>query len=662
MTGAALAAAALLLWPVTGLVRSAWARAASTLLASLLLAAWGIAGGSIVIGPVPPLPALSFEPTGGSALWLGLMGVLGAVAALAGVDEPPPAAGGRRSALLPLVHLLVLAAAAVVTAATPFALLIGWEALSGLTFVLYLASRPTRRTAAAAWLLLLFSEGGVAAVYLVLLERAAGAPFLPAVAASGLAFLAALGFGAKAALFPLQAWVPVAEPEAPGPVAGLMSGLLTAVALAALWRTLAWLGPPTPAVGVGVLVLGLAGAAVGAFGAMVDRDLKRILAHGTVETLGIAFVGIGASELLRSVGAAGPAAAATTGAVLLVVAHAGAKLTLFLAAGWTEELRLSRRIDRLGGLLKAMPHLGAAALVGALALGGLPPLGAFAAEWLVVESLLMPVPRAPGLHATLGGVGVVLAVLVAVALTAYLRWFGIAFLGPPRRPTRATPRDPALPLRAAAYLALLPAVAAGVGSPWLVPWIQSRYAPGPALLPPLFTDPGLNRTLVGVGAAVGQGLPGARGVVFAPDGAFSILSPWDLLWAAALLAAVTWGVARLCAAGLRRPGRRTRPWAGGDPAYTPAMAFTAEGLTHPLRLAFAGAYGLGRRRKAGPSATRHEVTYAARLERYLYRPARRLLAGAVRASRAVQTGHVATYVAYVLAALLIALMAATLQP
>jgi len=144
-----------------------------------------------------------------------------------------------------------------------------------------------------------------------------------AVAATVFALVAVAAFGTKAALVPFQLWLPVAEPEAPGAVAGFLSGALAAVAFAALLRVLGWLDAAALPLGVAVGGLGLAGLSVGALGAMFDGDTKRILAFGTVEAMGTAFLALGLGLILRALNAPAQAATALVGAATLVFAHAG---------------------------------------------------------------------------------------------------------------------------------------------------------------------------------------------------------------------------------------------------------------------------------------------------------------------------------------------------
>jgi hydrogenase-4 component B len=658
------------LWPaaalaacVIGLSRGALARLALGLGGALLLA-WGVsaltgAAGPLLVRLPAPLPSLAFDPTGPSTLWLGLVGVLTlATALLLGSG-----ARAARPDTAPLLHLTALAGAAVLTASTPFTLLLAWEAMSALVFVLFVASRPGRRVHATSYLLLLVSELGAAAVYaLALLAQVGVAPGhgTPALALV-IALLAVVGLGTKGALVPFQLWLPVVEPEAPGVVAGFLSGVLTAIAVVALLHVLAWAKPPALPVGAVLGALGLAGLSIGAFGAAFGADAKRVLAYGTIEALGATFLALGLGQLLRALGATAAADAATVAGVLLVFSHAGGKLVLFAATGAVEEQGVGRRLDAMGGLMARMPWVGATAFAAAMGLGGIPPLGTFVGEWLLLESLFMPLPHAGMVHAVLALLGALVAGLAALSLTAYLRWYGIAFLGPPRSEAAARARDAAAGRGIGGILALLALGAPGIGSPWLVPLFQHAYAGGTSLIEPLFRRPAENATLVGVGAAVGRGLPGVSGVVLTPDAAFSILSPWDFTWIALGLGLTVYLVLRLLVPSLRVPARRVSPWAGGTAAFTPRYTYTAEGLSQPLRLALAAWTGLqGSRRVALPGGTvRYRLRYADVLWRGGYLRLHSAWGAAAALLRRSQTGSVSQQVASILVALGIAVIIAS---
>src|SRR6476646_3366819 len=238
---------------------------------------------------------------------------------------------------------------------------------------------------------------------------AMGAPGALAAQGAGVQALivvaAIVGFGTKAGLMPLHSWLPRAHPVAPSQVSAVMSGVMIKVALYGLIRVLfEWAAPAPLWAGLVVLGLGLLSALGGVLYALVQHDLKRLLAFHSIENVGIVALGLGASILFAAQGDATWAAIAFAAALLHILNHAVFKALLFLAAGAFERSVGSLDLDHIGGLLRRMPWTGGAFLVGGLAIAGVPPLNGFASEWLTLQALL---------HAAFGpslGVGLAAAV------------------------------------------------------------------------------------------------------------------------------------------------------------------------------------------------------------------------------------------------------------
>jgi hydrogenase-4 component B len=218
--------------------------------------------------------------------------------------------------------------------------------------------------------------------------REGAAALSPAV--RDVAFLAALfGFGAKAGLLPLQLWLPEAHPAAPSNVSCLLSAVIVKLGIYGIARfTLDLLGVGPGWWGLVVLVLGAVTAVVGILYALLQADLKRVLAYSSIENVGIILVGLGAALLFRSWALLPLAAIAAIAALYHVLNHATYKGLLFLAAGAVDRATGTRQLDRLGGLVHRMPWTTALFLVGALAIAGVPPLNGYISEWMTLEVLL----------------------------------------------------------------------------------------------------------------------------------------------------------------------------------------------------------------------------------------------------------------------------------
>ena len=253
-------------------------------------------------------------------------------------------------------------------------------------------------------------------------------------AAALVLILMLLGAGSKAGLVPLHVWLPLAHPAAPSHVSALMSGVMTKVAIYGFIRVVFdLLGPPTWSASVVVLFLGGITAVMGILYAMMEKDLKRLLAYSTIENIGIIFV-----EPRPRAGVPGQRPEAAGGARL----HGGAvpRAQPFLLQE-PAVLRRRRRpdatgerdMDKLGGLIHRMPLTSFVVLVGCVAISALPPFNGFVSEWLIFQAVLQS-PELPqwALKIMVPAVGAMLALAAALAAACFVKAFGVTFLGRPR--------------------------------------------------------------------------------------------------------------------------------------------------------------------------------------------------------------------------------------
>ncbi|MBI3436196.1 MAG: hydrogenase 4 subunit B, partial [Proteobacteria bacterium] len=238
-------------------------------------------------------------------------------------------------------------------------------------------------------------------------------------------------------------WLPLAHPAAPSHVSALLSGVMTKVGVYGFVRFAFELaGEPSIWAGLVVVLLGGATAAVGILYALMQRDIKKLLAYSTVENIGVIFVGLGLGLAFRANGLNWAAALAVVAALLHVINHAVFKSLLFFGAGAVLTATGERSMERLGGLIHRMPRTAVAFLVGAVAVSALPPLNGFVSEWLVFQAILAS-PHLPQLSLKLAipAVGALLALSAALAAACFVKAFGIAFLGRPRSPAAAAARE-----------------------------------------------------------------------------------------------------------------------------------------------------------------------------------------------------------------------------
>ncbi len=332
----------------------------------------------------------------------------------------------------------------VVLADDAFTFLLSWEFMSLASWALVMAHHRERGNAHAGYVYIVMASFGTLALLLAfgLLAGAEGGYGFDAIrnaARSPLAkalvlILALLGAGSKAGLVPIHAWLPLAHPAAPSHVSALMSGVMTKVAVYGFVRIVFDLVGAT-AWWWSVILLPLAGitTVLGVLYALMEHDLKRLLAYHTVENIGIIFVGLGLALAFRAAGIDWAAALAMTAALFHVLNHMLFKSLLFFGAGAVLTATGERDMEHLGGLIHRMPHTALAFLIGCAAISALPPLNGFVSEWLTFQAILAS-PQLPQwvLKFLAPAVGALLALAAALAATCFVKAFGITFLGRPR--------------------------------------------------------------------------------------------------------------------------------------------------------------------------------------------------------------------------------------
>jgi hydrogenase-4 component B len=606
---------------------------------SVTLAWLALAHGGAALGRFDgPLPALALElgvtPLG--AVFCALLAVLAAAVALWSARRGQP---GEAVLIAAFSAAMLLVVCAQSVAAFFFA----WETVALLSAFLIAAHHERRSVRRATLTYLIVSQTGAACVLvaLVLLAQHTGsasfaaigraAPALPAGVRNAVFALALLGFGSKAGLVPLHFWLPRAHPVAPSGASALLSGAMLKVALYGLVLVLFALAAPAPASwGVALVVIGTVSALAGVLYALVDHDLKRLLAYSSVENVGIIVIGVGVALVARSTGNTGLAGLALVAALLHTFNHALLKALLFLGAGTVLEAEGTVDLEHLGGLREHLVWTSPLFLVGCAAISGLPPLNGFVSEWLTFQSLIAGLAATRGdvaLLATLLGAIGGLALTSGLAAACFVKVFGVAFLGRPRRLQERPPQRErfGMPVLALSLLAAL-CVLLGV-------------APMLAFVPL---------------AAVAGAVLGGGAIVTPP--ALPVLP---------LTLSVLPLLGALAAAGLAvRRGVGTVPtWTCGSPV-TPAAAYTATAFSKPLRRIFAFVLAPESRRTfegGGSQWFPREIVYRTESRYLVDETTRRLTAltlHIVRRSRLVQSGNLRLYLAYAVAALIVTVVAA----
>lgn len=433
---------------------------------------WAVPGGAFLL-TLDPLAAAFILP----AALLALLAAIYAGGYLHG--HPRPHALGAHWCFY---NLLVAALLLVFSAAQGLLFLAAWEAMTLASFFLIAFEHRDSQVRLAAWFFLAIAH--VALLLLFAFFTLAGAhcgsqvfadftalaslPLLPAVLCFA---LAASAFAVKAGLFPFHIWLPDAHAAAPSHVSALMSGVVVKTGVYGLLRIFTYFPQLPPAVGTLLMLLGAAGALYGIALAIVQQDVKRILAYSTVENIGIILLAFGLYFHAARSGQPTLAALALAGGLLHCWNHTLFKGLLFLGAGSLLHATGSRDLGRMGGLLRRMPLSGALIIGGALAIIALPPFNGLVGEGLIYLGLL-----ASGLGAESWGgllplllVGV-LGLVGALALIAFTRLVGIALLGEARssEAAQAFEAGPAMLVPMGALLALCLAIGLFPAAPFLL--------------------------------------------------------------------------------------------------------------------------------------------------------------------------------------------------
>ena len=535
-------------------------------------------------------------------------------------------------------HAFLASMALVLIADDAYFFMVTWESMALSSYFLVTFEHHSEQNRKAGFLYLLIAHLGAISILLAFgvlqggfgdytfdgLRSAQLTPFWATTAF----LLAFFGFGAKAGMLPLHAWLPEAHPAAPSPVSALMSGVMLKTAIYGMVRVIYDLiGGIRWEWGVTVLLFGAATSLFGVLFALMQHDLKRLLAYHSVENIGIILIGIGLS--MTFIGSGHPVAG-----VLGLVAglyhtlnHAVFKALLFLGAGAILKSTGLRNLNEMGGLIRYMPRTAVYFLVGALAISALPPLNGFVSEWLTFQaSLQAPLLESGVVRSLVPIVAAVLALSGALTGMCFVKVYGVAFLGQHRHALAARPLEASVWERAGMLWLSLGCVALGLLP---VVMVGQLNAVSSAL----------------IGASLPQEAMSAGWLWLVPtSSAQASYSPIIFLLGIAAVFAVTFFVVRRVYHGRLR---RAVPWDCGFPEQTSRMEDTADGFGQPIRQIFAPVFLIHREI---PRADDPRPVFRQEVEDrhwyWLYRPVARLTEFISRYVGLLQQGRISIYLLY----------------
>ena len=378
----------------------------------------------------------------------------------------------------------------VVLADDAFFFLIAWEMMAASSYYLVLFEDERIENRRAAFLYLVVAHVGAIAILLsfgVMAGLATGftgfqsytfdamrETDLPAGLASVAFLLAFFGFSAKAGVIPLHVWLPEAHPVAPSNVSALMSGVMLKTAIYGIVRVVFDLIGDFPWWwGALVLVFGLVSAVLGVLYALMQHDLKRLLAYHSVENIGIILIGIGLAMIFTSFDLPLLAALALIAGLYHTLNHALFKGLLFMGAGAVLHATHERNMEEMGGLIRFMPWTAVFFLVGCISISALPPFNGFVSEWLTYQAfLLSPGLPSPLLNLLIPLGAALLALTSALAAACFVKAFGVTFLGHRRGHHHGIVHEVGWSMRIGMMLASLSCLALGVLPTVVIQWMD----------------------------------------------------------------------------------------------------------------------------------------------------------------------------------------------
>jgi len=553
---------------------------------------------------------------------------------------------GRRAPFMGAAFVVLIGAVELVCAAADaITFLFAWELMTLTSAALVATEHEQRESRRAAFLYLVMSHvatGLLIAGFLLAASTAGSLSFqtlfqgsLAGAPNRDLLFvLFFVGFGVKAGIIPLHVWLPEAHPAAPSSISALMSGVIIKTGIYGMVRICAFgLGTPRLSWGVVVLAVGGISAALGVLYALMQHDLKRLLAYHSIENVGIILLGLGAGMMALAAGRHEIAVIGVAASLYHVMNHAVFKGLLFLSAGGVVMSTGTRHIEHLGGLRTRMPWTASFFLLGAMAISGLPPLNGFASEWLTFQALLFGFFQSadPLVHILFPIGGALLALTTALAAACFVKAFGITFLARPRsRAAEQAQESPAVMLVPQGILAAL-CVVLGLFPGHVLRILRTVVSSLPGIQPVRDLAPGA--------LAMGSGV-----------GTFDRVTP--MIFAVTMAAGVALAILLT-----RRRGavtRRVPTWGcGGE--LTAANEYTATAFSKPVMMIFGALYRPTRSVEALADASPYyprEVRYRSEIEptfeRYVYRPLLRVVLGAADRLKVIQAGSLHAYLAYVM--------------
>ncbi|MFQ5712848.1 MAG: hydrogenase 4 subunit B [Candidatus Scalinduaceae bacterium] len=551
-----------------------------------------------------------------------------------------------------LFSIFILSMYAVVLSGNVITFLISWETMSIVSYFLVTFDRE-EKSARAGLIYAMMTHAGTAFIitlFLILFkytghmdfsEIKAAAKDIPDAIKTIIFIFAVIGFGTKAGIIPLHTWLPQAHPAAPSNISSLMSGVMIKMGIYGFLRiAVDVLGIGPEWWGIAIIVIGAVSSVLGVLYALMEHDIKRLLAYHSVENIGIILLGIGASMILASNGLYKLSAIAMTAGLYHTLNHAIFKGLLFLGAGSVVHSTHTKNMEDMGGLIKLMPYTAFFFLIGSISICALPFFNGFVSEWLTYQSLLFGFKSASvtaKVVAPMGGAA--LAFTGALAVACFVKVFGISFLGMPRSDHAKSAKESS------------PSMVAGMAILALLCLIFGIF---PGYTIKLFSPAVLSLTGAEYMSSSG------KGILYISE-ISSGLSPLAIL--VAMLAIFFAAVVLIRIVGGKRRITYGDSWDCGITSLTPRMQYTATAFTKPIRIIFKRIYRPRRDVKISYTLKPlfvKSIEYSSEItpffDRYFYKPVTIFILSIAGKVKYLQSGDLHLYLGYILATLILLLI------
>lgn len=599
-----------------------------------------------------PFLALEMKIDNLSALFLMVLSILVVCVSIYSIGYISHYYGKRKVGLFNFLYItFILSMIFVFTSSNAVFFYIAWEAMSLLSYFLVIFESERMENQRAGTLYIVMTH--IATAFLLIgfmiiysytksFDLFGSSDAIPDTAKNIIFILFVLGFGTKAGAIPVHIWLPYAHPAAPSNVSALMSGIMIKTAIYGLIRfVLDFLGVQHVWWGALLIGVGIVSAVLGVAYALMEQDIKRLLAYSSVENIGIILIGLGVSFTALAQGNETVGALALIASTLHAVNHTFFKGGLFLGAGSVHYATGTKDIEKLGGLIKSMPITALLVLCFSLAISAIVPFNGFISEWLTYQSIFAYIsPGQPGTNILFILAVAALGLAGALAAACFVKLFGISFLGLPRSEEISHVEE--VPVVMNAGMGILAALCLLLGT---FPLVIIRLIDGVA------------GELIG--RSVFDQLQGGFVITwYSMDLTGTAISPFEILIALGVL--TLFALLAIRVYGGKYIERKYGTWDCGFEGINSRMQYTATGFSKPIKIVFRILFRPSRKTEAiggtdyYPDRIEYKVASESIFEKYVYLPAySRVRTFSRKAKFLVQTGSIHNYLIYIFITILV---------